>query len=172
MRPNHRLKRWPIEHGILLLDCMVYLGLFFLIGGMALAAFYQANDNSRHLTENAANIVRALQAGARWRADVRNATADPRLTESELATTLVLPQRAGEVQYVFKEGMIYRQTSSGKPTEPIALLAGVKNSVMQADQRKQVTAWRRELELKPSRKGSRVPTLFTFTAVPKKQSRL
>ena len=66
--PNHRSKRTRMERGYLLLDCMVYLGLFFLIGGMALAAFYEANDNSKRLNQNAADTVRALRHRARQRA--------------------------------------------------------------------------------------------------------
>jgi hypothetical protein len=41
----------------------------------------------------------------------------------------------------------------------------VKNSKMEMDQRRQVTAWRWELELQSARKAARVRPLFTFEAV-------
>jgi len=158
-RQTHR------ESGILLLDMMVYLALFTLIFGMALAAFYEVNDNSNRISRNAADMVRALRVGERWRADLRTATAQPRIMQSDGESTLALTQASGEVRYIFKGGAVYRQ--DGK--QPMMILPAVKTSVMESDPRLKVTAWRWDLELAPSGKSktTHVPPLFTFTAVPR-----
>src|SRR5262245_40944303 len=54
--------------GMMLIDCLAYIALLALILTMAFAAFYRANDYSRELSRNTADITRALQAGERWRA--------------------------------------------------------------------------------------------------------
>jgi hypothetical protein len=152
--------------GILLVDLMVYLALFTLIFGMALAAFYEVNDNSNRISRNAADMVRALRVGEKWRADVRAATSQPRIIQSDGESALVLTQPSGEVRYLSKGGAVYRQ-DPGK--QPMMILPAVKSSTMESDPRLKVTAWRWDLELAPSGKSkpTHVPPLFTFTAVPR-----
>src|SRR6266487_4316060 len=67
------------QRGFALVDCVAYIGLLAVILTMAFAAFYRALERSRDLSRNAAEIVRALQAGERWRADVRASARPPQL---------------------------------------------------------------------------------------------
>lgn len=156
---------WPGgRRGIMLVDCLMYIALLGVILTLTLAAFYRANENSRNLAQNAADIVRALNTGERWREDVRTATGPPRVVEDAKETLLQLPQAGGEVRYRLRDGIISRQTS--RNTNWTDLLPNVKSSRMEPDPRRHVTAWRWELELQGRQKVARVKPLFTFQAVP------
>ena len=156
---------WPGgRRGIMLVDCLMYIALLAVILTLTLAAFYRANENSRNLAQNAADIVRALNTGERWREDVRTATGPPRVVEDAKETLLQLPQAGGEVRYRLRNGIISRQTSGN--TNWTDLLPNVKSSRMEPDPRRHVTAWRWELELQGRQKVARVKPLFTFQAVP------
>src|SRR5580765_2729022 len=79
------------SNGFLLIDCLVYIGLLAVLLGLAFIAFYRVSDYSRHLSQNAADISRALYAGERWRKDVRTATGTPQLVQSGEGAVLHLP---------------------------------------------------------------------------------
>lgn len=149
--------------GFTLLECMVYVGVLFVIFSLAIAAFIRTSDNSRHLTENSAAILRALRAGEQWRADVRAATAAPRSEEIAQGTRLHLPLTGGEVTYFFNTNSVWR--AGAVPAATNLVLAGVKSSRMMGERRRGVTAWRWELELAAPQKTARVKPLFTFQAV-------
>lgn len=157
--------KFPLRRrsGFLLLDSLMYIALLAIILSMAGVAFYRTMDNSKQLQRAANDIVRALKAGERWRADVRLATAPPLLVESAKETLLLLPQKGGEVRYAFRDGAVFRQTATNAAW--LVFLPVVEDSRMQPDQRQQVRSWRWELELKPGRQGARVKPLFTFQAV-------
>src|SRR4051812_18608939 len=108
-RAHPLVEREHFLRGIALLDCLIYIALFSMICTLAFAAFYQTNDYSTQLNRNAADIVRALQAGDRWRGDVRSATSQPQLVKSQAESVLVVPQAQGEIRYFFRDGAIYRQ---------------------------------------------------------------
>lgn len=144
-----------------LMECLVYLAIFFVVVGVALTAFYQMNDQSRAITRNSADIVRATQAGERWRQDVRaatNATTHPANGELRLETP------GGEISYFFRDHAVWRQ--GPKDTVSIPALADVKVSVMAPDARTRVTAWRWEVELQSKRTNATLRPLFSFQAVP------
>ncbi|MEK7686069.1 MAG: hypothetical protein AAB466_11665 [Verrucomicrobiota bacterium] len=152
------------ERGILLVDCMVYIALWSVVVGLAFASFYRCLDQTRHLSRNASDIARALQAGERWREDIHQAMGELALIESGEAQELRIPQQAGDVVYLFKEGTVFRR--AGEKSRWAQLLADVKESSMQKDPRAHVTAWRWEVELKTTQKVVRLRPLFTFQAVP------
>jgi hypothetical protein len=52
----------------------------------------------------------------------------------------------------------------------VTLLKDVRNSRMTSDRREKITAWQWELELKQSRKDAPIRPLFTFKAVPVKET--
>lgn len=143
------------------MECLAYLVLFFVVCGVALAAYHQMAGQSRDLTRNSDDIVRAMQAGERWRADVRAATNAVSLPETH---ELRLTTRHGLVSYFFRDGAVWRQGTNDAPSA--LFLAAVKSSAMQPDARKQVTAWRWEVELKTKRTNATVRPLFTFLAAP------
>jgi hypothetical protein len=155
-----RRKRHP--GGIMLVECMVYIAGFFLITGLAFAAYYRSLDNSRGLRQNADDITRALKAGERWRADVRSARRPLALEQAGGEQVLHIPQASGEIIYLFAQGAVWRKT----PTEslPVSWLAAVKDSRMLQDTRDGVAAWRWELELASRQKVVRLRPLFTFMA--------
>jgi len=146
----------------MLIECLVYIALVFVILGMATVAFYSCFDNMKGLRRNSNDITQALNAGELWRADIRAATKPVQVeTENDL---LLIPQRDREVAYKFADAQILRRT--GKDTAWSVVLPKVEKSKMQAEVRNQFTAWRWELELATLRKPATMRPLFTFTAVP------
>ena len=148
-----------------LIDCLAYIALLALILTMAFAAFYRANDYSRDLSRNAADIARTLQAGERWRADVRSSTQPPRLETIGNESLLRLASGAGEVTYAFRGGGIFRQALPN--TNWVELLPRAASSRMFEERRQHVGVWRWEVELPGKQKVSRVRPLFSFQAVAK-----
>ena len=129
------------QPGYLLTECMVYLGVVFILLGTGYTALYRCMDNSVALRRNADDIADALHAGERWRADVRSAAGPLRLENTAAGQILLLPGPRGEVAYRFSAGALFRRLGSG-PWAP--LLASVKSSSMAPDPRQKVTAWRWE----------------------------
>lgn len=151
------------ERGILLLDCLVYLGLFTLIGGMAFGAFYTAWDNSRALRRSTQDIALAITTGERWREDVRNSIALPEVSRTETGVALKLREPGGVIFYILEQNQLWRTKDNMQKRE--LLLSNVSSSKMYPDTRTRVTAWEWELELQPARKQARTHPKFLFTAV-------
>ncbi len=150
--------------GYLLIECLVYMSVMFLLMGVAYCAFYRFMDNSRILRGNTDDIARAMHAGELWRADLRAATGSIQWEAGAEGFTLIIPDARGGVSYQMTNNAMLRRVGSGAWA---TVLNRVKASAMSADTRTNVTAWRWELELQPrARKPSRVRPLFTFTAVP------
>ena len=143
--------------GYTLLECLVYIAGLAVILNVSYMAFLRYNQHTNNLRRNADDIVRALRAGERWRDDVRAATAPPHVVENGLA----IPQRTGDVAYVFADGAIWRQAAGTRSL----VLKQVKASVMSDDSRQHVAAWHWELELVSPQKIIRIRPLFSFTAV-------
>ncbi|HWQ92861.1 MAG TPA: hypothetical protein VN673_14385 [Clostridia bacterium] len=148
--------------GYLLTEALVYISVVMLLLGIGYAAMYRCINSSLALRRAAEDTARALNAGERWRADVRNATA----LEWAVVDGMQVLRLEGCGQghaYAFDNGTLSRRSGSG-PWVPV--LSNVKNSSMHSDKRQQVVAWRWELELVTRTKSARVRPLFTFTAVP------
>ena len=151
----------PGRHAFSLMECLAYLAVFFVVCGLAFAAYHQMDSQSRAFTRNADDIVRVLRAGERWRADVRAATNAVRLQEHQ---ELRLTTRHGLVSYFFRDGAVWRQDANDALSQ--LFLASVQTSAMQPDARAQLTAWRWEVELKTKRTNATTRPLFTFLAAP------
>ena len=151
------------RRGIALLECLVYIALLTLLLGLAFTCFYETTQHTRRLSSNTADIVRALQAGERWRDDVRHATEPPRFDPMSQEALLVLPQTNGIVRYKLGDGAILRQALPN--TNWVETLPNIKRSEMIRDQRSRVTVWRWELELHSQRGKRHLIPLFTFQAV-------
>ena len=150
--------------GFTLIEVLVYMGLLFLIMGMAYAAMYRSMDASTALRRNANDIVQTLKIGEQWRDDVRSVTGPIRSDNTDQQTTLHLPHGQAEVEYRFSTNAVSRRVGS---EDWAVVLDHVKNSAFINDRREKVLAWRWEIELQPSRKRiSRIQPLFTFLAVP------
>ena len=151
------------QHGIMLVECMVYIVLFLIVTGLAFAAFYRCERNTRNLRRNADDILRVVKAGELWRKDVRRATAPIAVVEAPDVQILHVPQGTNEVLYAFSDGEILRRATPGSLWAKLA--PKVKSSRMQLEPRQHVSAWRWEVELKGEQKVARVRPLFTFQAV-------
>jgi hypothetical protein len=161
----------PSPPGYLLIECLVYIGVLFVILGAGYLALDRCIDHSVVLRRNADDIASALHAGERWRADVRGAMGEIGVENTNNEQIVRLTTARGSRQYHFSGETVFRSVDHGTWTR---LLEHVQSSSMLADPRQTVTAWRWEIELKPRLKGAmkpgRVPPLFTFTAVPEKKA--
>jgi hypothetical protein len=153
----------PREQGMMLIDCLAYIALLALILGLTFSAFYRTTENSRNLAGNAGDIVRALNAGERWREDLRASSGPPRSEEENGAPILRLPQAGGDVSYAFRDGAVFRRALPN--TNWTALLPAVAFSTMHAEPRSQVICWHWDIELKGRQKVARVRPVFSFVAV-------
>ena len=178
---RHRGKHWvldvpttrrlhrdrPTQRAYFLIEALVYIALIGAVLGIGYSAMYRCLDSSIALRRNADDIASALQAGERWRADIRAATTAPRTEVVEGGQLLHLDSPRGEVTYRFGTNGVSRQLSGGGWAN---LLPRVKSSTMTTDPREHITAWRWEVELRPrvtaSVKPGHLRPLFTFIAVP------
>ena len=153
------------DHGLMLLEAIVYLSVLALILGLALATFYTANTSYRDLSRNADDITRTLKAGERWRADLRGASGAPQLAAGASATNalLRLPKGTNAITYTLRDGEMLRRAADS--TNEVPFLSGVARSEFVRDVRSNVTVWRWEVELEGRQKVARSKPLFTFQAV-------
>ena len=165
MKPRLSMPRVGASAGYLLIECLVYIGVFAILLGIGYGAFYVCWDYSKALHYATDDINAALHAGERWRADIRNATGKITVETTAAGELLRIPCGTNEVLYRFNDGEIRRQVASSGFSE--LLLPKVKGSQMVTETRGPVAAWRWELELKSRRKEARLPLLFTFEAAAK-----
>ena len=165
MKPRLSIPRAGASAGYLLIECLVYIGVFAVLLGIGYGAFYVCWDYSKALHYVTDDINAALHAGERWRADIRNATGKITVETTAAGELLRIPCGTNVVLYRFNGGEIRRQMASSDFSE--SLLPTVKASQMVMDARGLVSAWRWELELKSRRKEARLPLLFTFEAAAK-----
>ncbi len=149
--------------GYLLIEVLVYIAVVTVVLAITTEAFYRCWGESKALSRNADDIIRAMHAGEQWRADVRAATGAVELTRTEGGERLLVPSAAGPIIYAFAAGELRRQTPSPAPI--YVVLANIESSQMQSEQRQRVQAWTWELELKPARKDAKVRPRFTFETV-------
>jgi Tfp pilus assembly protein PilE len=147
------------EAGMLLLECLVYMALLVVVLNLAFAAYNRCAENSKRLNQNVDDVVRALQAGERWRDDIRAAMA---IDSSEDSLRLV--QSNATVDYRFDGHAVWRRANAGAPMA--RFLPAVKSSRMEQDARREVTAWRWKVELLTHGAPERCRPFFTFEAVP------
>ena len=69
MKPYPSISRARACAGILLVECLVYLGVFAVLIGIGYGTFYMCWDYSKALCYATDDIASALRAGERWRAD-------------------------------------------------------------------------------------------------------
>lgn len=151
------------EAGLMLVECIVYIACLFVVIGAATAVFIQVLDYTRGLRRNADDITRVLHAGERWREDIRTATGRPVLEPGSGGWALHIPRASGGITWMFVSHTVARCDDKSGRCE--TLLPAVKDTVMSREARKQVGAWRWELELPSRLRAVRVRPVFTFSAV-------
>lgn len=154
MNPRHHSNAYS------LIEMLVYISILFVVFALGYSALYHSRQNSIDLKRNADDITRTLDAGERWRADIRASTASPRVMSD--GNELRLTTASGEIVYQFENRAIWRTQGGNKST----VLKGVRTSCMLGDARKHITSWRWEIELLGSRSVVHTKPLFTFQAVP------
>jgi hypothetical protein len=147
------------SRGIALIEVIAYIGVFFVVVGLAYYLFFRTEEQSRSLRRSADDITAAMNAGERWRADIRAAVAAPVVDANGL---MRIPQRGGEVRYSLRDGALWRE-AGGRAAK---ILPQVQRSIFEKDSRERVTAWRCTVELRKRRHQATITPLFTFTAVP------
>jgi hypothetical protein len=157
-RDIHSGSKLARPHGVSLVECLLYIAVFFVIGTLAFASYYRVDFETRALDRNTDDIVRAMKAGERWRSDVRLSTTAPRMENGALRLTT----KDGEVIYSVRENVLWRHSG----TKSLSVLERVKASTMEPDSRQHVAAWRWELEMQTKRAQASVRPLFTFISVP------
>jgi Tfp pilus assembly protein PilE len=157
----HARQRRP--RGVCLIECLVYISVLFVILAVAGAAYARVLDHTRQMRRVAADIARALEAGERWRADLRAATASPRLVAEGQVQALHLPRPDAEVVYFFDGSNVVRRAGADASWQ--TFLPRVKASRFVAESREHVHTWRWEVELQSGPRPARTPPLFSFTAV-------
>lgn len=152
------------QRGVTLIECIVYLGLLFLIAGFVTQAYYQLLEHSVHMKQRADQIARLLQVGEHWRREIREATGPIHHVPTPGGYQLHIPRNNTEIIYSFHHGTLSRKENVDEL--PAVLAARIPHSEMIRDQRGSVTAWRWEIELPSRRQIARVRPHFTFQAVP------
>src|SRR5205085_3321484 len=132
--------------GILMIECLVYIGVVFVLMGVGFVMFYRCIDSSVTLRRNADDITSALHAVERWRADVRSASGLIRIEARPEGDVLRIPTVKGDICYCFVTNSILRKFGSANWT---CVLSNVKDFRMESDPRNIVTDWQWEVELKP-----------------------
>lgn len=159
----------PARRGFTLFEVLTYCAILLIVSGLAMKAFFTTLDHARDVRRATDDITRALDAGERWRADVRSAVATPRLVEEDGLAALHLPQSDGETVYLFDGERVLRRTSPDAPWQPA--LTALQGSRFLADRREHVTGWRWELELRTRHPNPRTRPQFSFQAVPGTKAR-
>jgi hypothetical protein len=151
--------------GVILGECLIYIAVWSVLLGLSFATFYRVFDSATRLRRGAADIARALQAGERWRQDVRRAAGPIQVqsVEGAVEQALHIPLPSGEIIYFFTGTNVLRRASADAPW--LEALHGVKVSRMKRDVRERLVAWRWEVELTTGKKKIDVRPLFTFQAV-------
>ena len=143
----------------MMLEMLVFLALMVVILNLAYSAYWRCADNSKRLQQNADDILASVQAGERWRDDVRLAQ------DAVLAPAGVkLIQPNDIIEYRFEQQAVWRHSTHTGQT--ICLLSKIKTSAMRPNPRREVRAWRWEVELQARKAPPYLRPLFSFEAVP------
>jgi hypothetical protein len=164
-RPNKNPLPVHRECGIMLVECIAYMAVFLILSAVATGAFYLSWDHSKALISATDDITAALQAGERWRSDVRAASGTIHIEKTPFGEVVSIPHAGKEIVYRLHSGELRRQAGSGGFSA--VLLPRVISSEMTLDKRGDVQAWRWEVEVAQRRKETHIPLLFTFEAAQK-----
>ncbi len=154
------------ERAFMMTECLVYIGLVFVVLGAGYLALDRCINNSVILNRNIDDIAAALHVGERWRSDIRAANQPVRVETNVNGQTLHIVGPQGEVAYRFSTNIVFRRSGQGAW---MIMLRNVKASDMHPDSGQRVAAWCWELELQRRSRAtipaSKVRPLFTYFAV-------
>lgn len=147
----------------MLVECMIYISILMVVMTLAYSLFYRAFEKNRDLQRNVNDILKVLQAGERWRSELRRASGPLSTQTNQGYDYIFIPQTNGIITYAFARGFVWR--AAPENTNYNRILYGVKTSKIILEARHYVTACHWELELEKPQNAARLPPLFTFTAV-------
>ncbi len=156
------------QQGIMLVECLIYIGVLGLITMLAFSSFFSFLSHHQDIVRNSDDIIRTTQAIEQWRKDVRLAARPLVLETNNVEHVLRIRQASNEVAYVFDGREVWRVVDGVTPAKPT--LTHVASSRMEEDKRTQVTAWCWYVELTPKRKNTRYKPQFAGWAVPTKEA--
>lgn len=156
-----RICRGHATNGFLLAEVVGYMVVLFLVLGLALAAFYSGWENHRRLIRNTDEIIRAVEAGERWREDIRSATGPPILESSQVGQLLRIPTGENVVVYQAVSNTVVRSDSGGSSE----LLKVNSSEMSRGNPGASRIVWQWEVELEAAAEAARVRPLFSFKAV-------
>jgi hypothetical protein len=153
------------ERGIMLIECLAYFTLWFVVVGFAMSLFYHAMIRTTRIQRTADRIIAVLHVGEQWRADLRRATNPARFDQvtDGPEQLFLIPVDAGEVGYYFTGTNVLRR--SGRDALWTEIMAGVHEFQLVQEKVGPVTTWRWELEFRPVSPSARMRPLFTFVGV-------
>lgn len=150
-------------HGIFLIQGLVYMVILATISYVAFNAFFSLKTGVKRVQLVADDIVSTMEIGEQWRADMRLASAEVTIKQTDHSTSLFIPLENGKTNFWhFSQQKVVRTDAYGHAT---SILLDVAETRFVPDERKHVSAWRWELELKPNGPNARMKPLFTFLAV-------
>ncbi|HAM71230.1 MAG TPA: hypothetical protein DCM86_06270 [Verrucomicrobiales bacterium] len=160
MKPSIDLGRGLRAAGFSLLECVVYISVLMIILVLGMEAYYRTDKAARAVAGNASDILGVVNAGERWRRDVRRATAPVRVESTPDGFLCRIPQPDGEVEYSRRGEGVWRRAPGGK--SPELVVTRVVDSRVIEEPRNPVPALRWELELRPQGAGGKLRPLFSF----------
>jgi hypothetical protein len=148
----------------MLLETMIYVAVLGVIFTLAVTLLCRSLVNCTALARNADDIVRTLQAGERWRADIRAAAAPITIEVTNNLRVLYIPRQEMKVAYAFWQETVWRSTSLEPAWAPA--LRSVRASQMLRESANGVVSFRWEVELTAAQPAARLHPWFSFQAVP------
>jgi len=152
--------------GFLLVESLIYGGLFMGILGVGIVVFNDFQVRSLRLQRNTREIAQVLQLGEQWRQQVRAAATIEQIGDTA-PPVLRINGAEESVEYMVADGALLKRTGEG---QWIRLLPSVAASTMTSEQRAHCRVWTWEIELASREKSPRLKPIFTFLAVQPKAS--
>jgi len=83
---NMSARNFPVEgrRGVTLIEVLIYAVLFSVFMLVASNAYISSENQARSMRWNAIKIIQVMNAGERWRQDIRDAISPPQNIQSSL----------------------------------------------------------------------------------------
>lgn len=159
---NH--PRRPATGGYTLIECLVYIVVLLSILAVGFGALNRIWTVSAQIRRESDDLRAVLNAGERWREDIRQSTGAIRSErEGENQVLIVRAGATNEVQWAFDGGRVLRREGSDSTWVP--LLSRVRRSRAGEEVRHDIPTWRWDVEFEPVSKKARFQRAFSFVAV-------
>lgn len=151
------------REGTTLIECLIYIAVVTMLLGMGISLLSKMIGFHRDLERNAADIARCLNAGERWRADLRRATGPVRTFRDGRNDMMEIPTGEEHVLYRYDQYHLWRHTTD--TSVPILALKELTRCEFIQEARSHTKTWRWEVELRTLKRVVNVQPRFTFLAV-------